>query len=100
MSSGEERPIDDGGGKVPDDTPVLREVSWLSQLYWAIWKNNKLFLRRPIMLLVMIFSTVVSVVLSWLAGKDPEPEDVIYAPLSDCGTADVLWIESIDYEGT
>ena len=76
-------------------TPVLREVSWLRQLYWAIWKNTKLFMRRPLIFLVMIFSSVLSVVFAWLMGKDPEEDEVIYAPLSDCGTVDQLWIESL-----
>jgi hypothetical protein len=49
----------------PDGIPALKEVSWFRQLYWAVWKNNLLLSRRPIMLVVMLLSSVFSTVISW-----------------------------------
>lgn len=51
-------------------TPVPAPTPWLRQLYWILYKNTLLLYRRPITIFLMIFSSVVSVLLSWPSGRD------------------------------
>jgi ABC-type multidrug transport system fused ATPase/permease subunit len=72
----------------------LKDISWFRQFYWATWKNYLLLIRRPIMFVTLLLSSVISVVIGWSVGRDPDEEDVIYAPLTECGTIDNEWLEN------
>jgi len=50
--------------------PVPAPTPWLRQLYWILYKNTLLLYRRPITIFLMIFSSMVSVLLSWPSGRD------------------------------
>jgi hypothetical protein len=80
--------------KLPDEIPALKTVSWFRQFYCLIIKNVKLLIRRPLMLFVMIFSSVFSVLLAWAAGR--ESDDAIYPEYGACGAIDYVWLESIE----
>eukprot|EP00339_Tiarina_fusa_P012759 CAMPEP_0117055772 /NCGR_PEP_ID=MMETSP0472-20121206/38691_1 /TAXON_ID=693140 ORGANISM="Tiarina fusus, Strain LIS" /NCGR_SAMPLE_ID=MMETSP0472 /ASSEMBLY_ACC=CAM_ASM_000603 /LENGTH=1686 /DNA_ID=CAMNT_0004771953 /DNA_START=109 /DNA_END=5169 /DNA_ORIENTATION=- len=75
---------DDDDASAPSIANV-RTASWFIQFYWATWKNCILLSRRPLTLCVMLLSSVISAVLSWLVGRDPD--DPIYLPLTECGVA-------------
>ena len=79
-------------------TVVIKTVPWLRQLNTILWyKNLPLLQRRPILLLIMVFSSVGSVLLAWPAGKDYK-DDVVWPPLNECGTIDPSYFDELDFE--
>lgn len=74
--------------------------SWFRQLQVLITNNRRLLMRRPIHLAVQIFSSVLSVVFAWLAGRDARGPQGAFPPLTDCGLPDPEYIVSFgdDYE--
>ena len=59
----------ESSGAQQHDLPVLTTVSWFRQLRTVMRKNILLLSRRPLTLVVMLFSSVVSVLLAWAAGR-------------------------------
>ena len=79
-------------------TVVIKTVPWLRQLSTILWyKNLPLLQRRPILLLIMVFSSVGSVLLAWPAGKDYK-DDVVWPPLNECGTIDPSYFDELDFD--
>lgn len=79
-------PIDLGRELPADVMPLPKPTSFFRQLYWTIYKNILLISRRPIMLFLMLFSSIISVLLAWAAGPnsdDPLPE------FDDCGAVPI-----------
>lgn len=79
-------------------TPQFDRVGWFQQYYWATRKNIILLSRRPIFLMILVLSSIVSVVLGWLIGRDPDPEDIIKPEYDQCGAIDQLFLEDLDWE--
>jgi hypothetical protein len=77
--------------------PELKDISWFCQFYWATWKNCLLLICFPIMFVTLLLSSVISVVIGWSVGRDPDEEDVIYAPLTECGAIDNEWVGNLNY---
>lgn len=82
--------------------PRFHAVSWFAQFYWCLWKNYLLLSRRPIVLLLVLFSSVFAMLLSWgTRGRDPQDEDVLYPTadaFNDCGSLRPEYISSFSYE--
>ena len=79
--------------------PNLKVTSWFNQFFYVSKKNVLLLSRRPLMMTVYLLSSVVSVIIAWVVGKDNE--DAIYEDFDDCGTVPYPIIEekySNDYE--
>jgi hypothetical protein len=82
--------------------PRFHAVSWFAQFYWCLWKNYLILSRRPIVLLLVLFSSVFAMLLSWgTRGRDPQDEDVLYPTadaFNDCGSLRPEYINSMSYE--
>jgi hypothetical protein len=81
--------------------PRFHLVSWHSQFYWCLWKNCLLLSRRPIMLFIVLFSSVFAMLLSWVSGRDLKDNDAIYPTpddYSDCGSVLPEFINSVPSE--
>lgn len=76
-----------------DSLSSAATASWFRQFQVLLTKNRKLILRRPIHLLVLLLSSVVSVVFAWLAGRDERGPSGDFPPLNDCGMVDALYYE-------
>lgn len=48
--------------------PTLKTVSWFRQLHTVLRKNVLLLSRRPVTISVMLISSIIGVLLAWLAG--------------------------------
>ena len=67
----------------------MASSSWFHQFQALLTKNRRIIQRRPIHLLILLLSSVISVVLSWWAGRDDAAGTTGEFPkLTDCGTVD------------
>lgn len=90
--------------KHANNNPV--EVSWYGQFMALVrWKTLPTLSRKPIALTFLLFSSVVSVILSWLAGQNVDN----VAPVDQCGAPDADFfklrpvlenVTYVDYNGT
>mmetsp|Transcript_9216 Transcript_9216/g.26324 ORF Transcript_9216/g.26324 Transcript_9216/m.26324 type:complete len:1722 (+) Transcript_9216:124-5289(+) len=99
---------DDGGGGIgggiaheeySDEQPPpleLKTVSWFRQFYFVFRKNFVILSRRPVLLTIMLLSSVVSIVLGWLLARPSNK--AIYGPLNSCGILDANYIDSKNSE--
>mmetsp|Transcript_24881 Transcript_24881/g.56295 ORF Transcript_24881/g.56295 Transcript_24881/m.56295 type:complete len:1783 (-) Transcript_24881:57-5405(-) len=71
-------------------TPWFRQVEVLSI------KNVRQLRRQPVHLFILIFSSTISVVFAWLAGRDARGPQGELPPLTDCGTVPLEYIASLD----
>ncbi|KAL7580790.1 hypothetical protein ACA910_001068 [Epithemia clementina (nom. ined.)] len=76
------------------DIPI---VSWFQQLSFVIRKNNLLIVRRPLLLLTMLLSSMIFVLIAWSA-TNSEKWDFGEVPLDECGTVDWFYSQ-LDAEG-
>ncbi|CAJ1959846.1 unnamed protein product [Cylindrotheca closterium] len=79
--------------------PNLKTVSWMKQFTWTVWKNKIILTRRPIPLIFLLISGILSALLSWSVGQDAD--DVIYPTFSECGTWDPGFagtVQNMDWE--
>jgi hypothetical protein len=56
---------------------------FFTQLYWTVHKNLLLLSRRPLMVLLMLSSSLLSVLLSWAAGRDTDTDTDTDTPLPE-----------------
>ena len=73
----------------------MATTSWLRQFQVLTTKNRRLLLRRPIHLLILLLSSVISVVLAWAAGRDARGATGEFPPLNDCGMVDPTYVLSL-----
>mmetsp|Transcript_57713 Transcript_57713/g.172210 ORF Transcript_57713/g.172210 Transcript_57713/m.172210 type:complete len:1811 (-) Transcript_57713:232-5664(-) len=66
--------------------PDLPHASWFRQFRVVLWKNTIQLSRRPFSLFLLFFSSILSVLLAWASGKDPDYEMYPLPPLTDCNT--------------
>mmetsp|Transcript_22129 Transcript_22129/g.48128 ORF Transcript_22129/g.48128 Transcript_22129/m.48128 type:complete len:1680 (-) Transcript_22129:165-5204(-) len=71
------------------------QTSWFRQFQVLLTKNRKLLHRRPIHLVVLLLSSVVSVVFAWLAGRDARGPSGEFPHLNDCGMVDALYYKEV-----
>jgi hypothetical protein len=71
----------------------MATVSWFRQLQVVLRKNFLLLSRRPITLVVMLVSPMLSVLLAWAAGQDLE-YDFGDVELTDCGTVSSTYYQN------
>eukprot|EP00525_Craspedostauros_australis_P007960 CAMPEP_0198114434 /NCGR_PEP_ID=MMETSP1442-20131203/5822_1 /TAXON_ID= /ORGANISM="Craspedostauros australis, Strain CCMP3328" /LENGTH=282 /DNA_ID=CAMNT_0043771743 /DNA_START=169 /DNA_END=1014 /DNA_ORIENTATION=- len=84
----------DGEGQVP---PLeLRTVSWMRQFSFTIHKNVLLIVRRPVMLSVMMLSSVAAAICGWLLARPKD--DAIFGPLTPCGLPDPAFVRQLPYD--
>lgn len=55
-------------------TKIIITMSWFRQFTVLVTKNCRLIQRRPIHLLILLLSSIISVVLAWAAGRDVRGE--------------------------
>ncbi|KAL3941238.1 MAG: hypothetical protein SGBAC_004357, partial [Bacillariaceae sp.] len=79
---------------IAQSVPNLKTVSWMKQFTWTLWKNKIILTRRPIALMFLLISGMLSAFLSWSVGQDAD--DVIYPPFSECGTWDPSFAETVE----
>jgi len=70
-------------------SPQLGSVSWIRQFRFTFKKNVLLVLRRPILLTMMLLSSVVSIIVGWLVARPPK--SARFGPLNECGLVDASW---------
>ncbi len=63
-----------------------KPTSFLTQLYWTLYKNMLVVSRRPVMLFLMLFGSIFSTLLAWAAAGQENADDSILRQLDDCGT--------------
>jgi hypothetical protein len=84
----------------PADSEIatkLPAVSWFRQLSCVITKNFYLISRRPFTIFLMVFSSVLSVLLAWSAGRDDTDWDFDEIPLAACGNVEDSFLRSLNY---
>jgi hypothetical protein len=103
MENDDTKDYDDGENGVDvdcyDADAMATTVGWFRQLWVICWyKNIPLLMRKPVYALILMFSGVASVLLAWPAGRDPDPDDVLYPPYTDCGTIPDDYVASLSDE--
>uniref|UniRef100_A0A7R9WWK5 Uncharacterized protein n=1 Tax=Craspedostauros australis TaxID=1486917 RepID=A0A7R9WWK5_9STRA len=79
------------------DAPLeLKHVSWIRQFKFMQRKSMLLMSRRPILMAMMLFSSIVSVVFGWLLGRPSK--NAIYGPVDQCGIITSLERDSDGFE--
>jgi len=89
--------LEDDNDNDDDDTMVsIPVVSWFTQLWFALRKNELLIRRKPLYVVLMLFSSVLSVALSWIVARDGD-YDFGTVPLDQCGTVSFEYWYSQNY---
>ena len=70
--------------------------SWFRQVEVLSIKNGRQLRRQPAHLFIQIFSSTISVVFAWLAGRDARGPQGELPPLTDCGTVSPEYVASLD----
>lgn len=80
-----------------DANHAVTAVGWFRQWWVIVWyKNCPLLQRRPIHLLILVFSGVAAVLVAWPAGRDYAADQAIFPPtLTDCGTVPPNFLSSL-----
>ena len=71
-------------------------TSWFRHVEVLSIKNTRQLLRQPVHLFILIFSSTISVVFAWLAGRDARGPQGEFPPLTDCGTVSPDYFASLD----
>jgi hypothetical protein len=74
-------------------------ATWVRQYEVVTTINFKLLLRRPFHLTVLLFSSVLSVIFAWLAGRDARGPTGEFPLLNDCGQVDPFYFANITQGG-
>jgi hypothetical protein len=73
----------------------MGSATWVRQYEVTLTKNFKLLRRRPFHLAILLFSSILSVIFAWLAGRDARGPTGEFPLLDDCGQVDPFYSANI-----
>ena len=73
----------------------MSTTSWFRQFCVLTTKHRRQLVRRPVHLLNLLFSSILSVVFAWLAGRNARGPPGDFPPLTDCGLPDPTYITEL-----
>jgi len=76
----------------------MLSASWFNQFRVCFVKNGNILLRRPVHLILLLLSSVISVVFAWLAGRDSRGPKGQWPQFNECGQVDAFYYQSISSE--
>lgn len=66
--------------------------SWFRQFQVLVTTHRLLLTRRPIHLIILLFSSTICMIFAWLAGRDARGPSGTFPPLTDCGMVDPYYV--------